>query len=217
MTVKDGMDLGLGGSVRDATILAERAKPETTGPGLAAALDAQDAARGLGRGGPARTAVEEAARGKDAPTFGIATFSIAIGADGAVDVRVADASVDRPGWAALRQEIAESLKKKPIRLAPNQNGLRVVVRVEASEKFPEGTAPTPDAKQGVSVHASPGKIRVTNGSIDIELPYVDLAAKGRSCGAGVRLTPGALAGGGGCAAGVAMRVVKARIVSEERL
>src|SRR5262249_11698597 len=142
---------------------------------------------------------------------------IAIGADGTVDMRLAEASIDRPGWAALSQEITESLKKKPIRLAPNQNGLRVTVRVEASEKFPEGMAPTPEKQQGVSVHASPGKITETKDHIDIEIPSVVLVAKGRKCGGGIVLTPGGISGGGGCAAGVAMRVVKARIVSEERL
>ena len=195
----------------------EQAPPAATTGGLAEGLDAADFARGMGRGGPVLAAVHEAARSADAPTFGKATFSVVIGEDGNVDVDVTAASADSKAWERLRPAIVTALFGKPIRVAPRTKGLRVVVQVEASERFPGGGEPTPVSKQGVAIVSSAGKITETKDELKIELPRVGLTYRSRNCGGGILIGPGGATAGAGCQTGVAMRVVEARIVREERL
>jgi hypothetical protein len=216
------VDLQLHAPAGAPEILPDRRAPMTPPPvsttgGLAEALDAEDFARGLGRGGPVLAAVEEAAHGSDAPTFGTATFSVVIGADGKVNVDVAAAGGDRAGWEGLRPAIRTALLGKPVRIAPKTRGLRVTVQVEASEQFPGGGRPPPPSKMGTTVAGSIGKITETKEHIDIEPPSVALTYRSRNCAAGIVVSPGGISLGAGCNPGVAMRVVAARIVREERL
>lgn len=192
------------------------ARPASTTGGLAEGLDAEDFSRGMGRGGPARNAVEEAARSGDAPTFGIVTFVIAIGADGKVNVDVASASSDRAGWEALSPGIRTALLGKAVRIAPKTRGVRVTVQVEASEQFPDGRRPPTPSKSGGAVKGSVGSVTETKDHVEVELPSVALTYESRNCSAGLVLHPGGLSAGAGCSPGVAMRVVSARIVREDR-
>ncbi|HVJ92814.1 MAG TPA: hypothetical protein VM580_23600, partial [Labilithrix sp.] len=116
--------------------------------GLVESLDAADSARGLGRGGPERSAVDEAAHSDAAPVFGTALFAVKIGNDGSIDVDVSAASSDLAAWEGLRPLVRASLTKRPVRVPPNSRGLRVTVRVEASEQFPGGARPPPPKDQG---------------------------------------------------------------------
>jgi hypothetical protein len=214
------VDLRLSANGRAPTATPERpaqAPPASTTGGLAEGLDAADFARGMGRGGPVRTAVEDAARSGDAPIFGTATFSVVIAADGKVSVDVASASGDRTAWEGLRPAIRTALVGKPVRIAPKTRGLRVTVHVEASEQFPGGGRPPPPSKQGAALSGSIGKVTETKDHVDIELPSVALTYQSRKCAAGIVVSPGGVSAGGGCNPGVAMRVVAARIVGEERL
>lgn len=215
------VDLGLtSGAARyapDSRARAEEGAVASQTGGLVESLDAKDVASGLGRGGPVRSAVESAARSGDAPVFGTATFSVAIRADGTVDVKLTDASRDHVGWQRLEPTIRAALATKPVRLPPKSAGLRVAVRVDASEQFPGGGRPTPDDKQGIAARAQFFKIKETKEHVEIELPYVAVGVRSRACGAGVTITPGGINAGAGCDVGTAMRVVATRIVSEERL
>jgi len=174
-------------------------RPSTTG-GLVEALDAEDAKRGVGRGGPVKLAVEAAARSTDAPTAGKATFDIAVGIDGDVHASLLVASADFEQWNQLIASIRGHLARKRVRFPPGSKGLHVVVEVEAHEQFPDGRTP---ASLG-------GKAGMTP-----EGPAAGYS--GKVCGVGITL--GGL--GGGCSpenAGVpATRVVSSRITRETRL
>jgi hypothetical protein len=67
------------------------------------------------------------------------------------------------------------------------------------------------------VKASPPKIVETKDRVDFVLPTVAAGYRGRNCSAGVVVGAHGVSGGADCNAGVAMRVVSTRIVSEERL
>ncbi|WP_394851009.1 hypothetical protein [Pendulispora rubella] len=174
-------------------------RPSRTG-GLTEALDAADAARGFGRGGPVKLAVEAAARTTDAPTTGKASFDIAVNADGSMHVVLLSANTDFEGWNGIVQAIHSHLARKRVRIPPGAKGLHVVVEVEAKEQFPDGTSPKDLG----------GKVGMT--------PAGPVAGyRGKVCSAAI-----SLAGiGGGCSpenAGVrAARMVSSRIVKETRL
>jgi len=102
-----GVDLGLKNRAGLASAAPELPqerlgpRPASSTGGLVEALDAADVARGLGHGGPVRSAVDLAASSPEAPTFGTATFAVALGSDGSVNgvlvtVKV-DASEQFPG------------------------------------------------------------------------------------------------------------------------
>jgi len=220
-----GVDVGLGNRAGLAG-LAEGtdAPPGRTGPrpasstgGLVEALDAADMARGLGHGGPVRTAVDEAARLPEAPTFGSATFAVALGTDGSVKVSVVAASGDRTRWDSLGPAVRDTLLRASHRKALKGNGVLVTVKVDASEQFPGGGRPTPDSKQGLGARASAGGVTETKDRVDIELPSASVGYRTRSCDVGVAVSLGGVSLGGGCAPGVAMRVVATQILSEQRL
>lgn len=212
------VDLGLDGAVRGAAILAEARAPSIDGSGaggIVAALDAADAERGFGRGGSVRSAVEDAARGPEASILGAATFAVSVFADGGIHVDVTAARGDRTEWERLAPAVEASLAGKKLRLPPKSNGLRVTVHVDASEQFPGGARPP--KKTGVVASGSGVKVVETKDRIDFELPSVTVGYQGRRCGAGLTVGATGIGVGGGCAAGVAMRVVSARILREERL
>ena len=192
-------------------------RPVSTTGGLAESLDAADVARGLGRAGPVRTAVDEAARRPEAPTFGSAVFQVVLGSDGSVNVALAGASADRKAWDDLRPAIRAALANAKVRVPPPGKGVRVTIRVEASEQYPGGGRPVPDKKQGAAVHGSIGTITETKDHVEITPPVVALTYQTRKCSAGIAVTPGGVSLGGGCEQGAAMRVVETKIVSEERL
>jgi hypothetical protein len=202
---------------REEAPSASSPAPLSTTGGLAEGLHARDVDRGLGRGGPVLSAVEDAARSAEAPAFGVATFTVRIDRGGRIDVDVLDASSDRTAWEGLGPAIAEHLAKKPVKLPASSGGLRVTVRIEASEQFPGGARPPPPEKQGVIVKATPPKVTETKTSIDIQLPTFAAGYQGRKCSGGVVIHPGGISAGGGCEVGAAMRVVAARIVSENLL
>ena len=195
----------------------EAPRPASSTGGLAETLAAGDVQKGLGHAGPVRTAVDNAARTPNAPTFGTATFAIILREDGDVSVQLAGASSERPGWDALRSTIRDAVKAAPKRIGVHGKGVRVVVQVEASEQFAGGGRPTPDKKQGAAVGGSIGSVTETKDHIEFGLPHVDLTYKTRQCGVGVSVNPGGLSLGGGCEPGVAMRVVSTKILAEQPL
>ncbi|WP_394825556.1 hypothetical protein [Pendulispora albinea] len=179
-TVRKPVDLGLGapggskyvlpdGVVSKAELPADE-RPSTTG-GLAEALDAEDVKRGTSRGQPVRLAVEAAARTTEAPSVGRATFDISVGAEGAVQIQLADANNDYEGWKRLVEAIRGQLARKRVRIPPGSKGLHVVVEVEARDQKPDGTpanasalrrfGANPDTPVGGSFSLSPENIGVS--------------------------------------------------------
>ena len=217
-----GVELGLKNRAGLASGAVD-APPERAGPrpasstgGLVEALDAADVALGLGHGGPVRSAVDLAARTPDAPTFGTATFAVALGTDGSVKVSVVAASSDRERWESLGPAVRNTLLDAARRKALKGNGVLVTVKVDASEQFPGGGRPTPDDKQGLGAHASAGGVTETKEHVEIELPSASIGYRTRSCGVVMAVGAGGIGLGGGCEPGVAMRVVATKILSEQR-
>ncbi len=168
--------------------------PASSTGGLIETLDAQDVARGFGRGGPARTAAEMATR--DAPVMGSAVFGVAIDSALNVTVDLAGVTSDYPGWARVAEDIKRTIVAKNIRMPHGAKGLRISVRVEAKDQYPDGRDP-----KSVGGYAGPGGVGYS----------------GKVCSAGIV----GIGIGGGCSPeniGVpAVRIVSARIVSESRL
>jgi hypothetical protein len=189
----------------------------STSGGLVEGLDAADAAGGMGRGGPAISALETAARGSDAHFEGVATFDVAVETNGHVSVTVLEASNAFSDWAKVADATRAALAPARFRIPPGARGWHVVARVEAKELFPSGSDPK---TLGVKAEANPGRIVETKDHVDIQLPYARLAATGKVCG--VSLTLGGVPSiSGGCSLenmrANPIRVVRGRIVSEGRL
>ena len=205
---KGPVDLGLGsarnpkllppGAVGKVDIPADE-RPSTSG-GMLEMLDAEDAKRGFGRGGPVKLAVEAAARTTDAPMAGKAVYDISVGKDGLVQINLVNATSDFDGWSQIIAAIRGHLAKKHLRIPPDSKGLHVVVEIEAHEQYPDGSRPS---DSGARVGMGP------NGP----------GASYRGKVGGIGLGPGGLGGmltpeNSGVAA---TRVVSSRIVRETRL
>ena len=104
-----------------------------------------------------------------------------------------------------------------MRLAERSRGLRVMVRVEASEQFPGGARPLPPKSTGFGARGSLGEVTESKDHIDITLPSAVLSYRTRKCEAALGLSASGVGFGAGCAVGVTQRVVSARIVEEGRL
>jgi len=207
-TGKGPIDLGIG-SARgpksfhyDPTAKVELPadeRPSTTG-GLVEMLDADDAKRGFGRGGPVKLSVETAARSTDAPMEGQATFDIAVMASGELSIHLVAANADFDHWNRLVEAIRNDLARKHVRIPHGSKGIHVVVEVEAHQQFPDGTSPSSLGGKVVMGPQGPAA-----------------GYRGKVCGAGISL--GGL--GGGCspenAGTVATRVVSSRITRETRM
>lgn len=190
--------------------------PLSTTGGLLEGLDAHDSALGLGRSGPVLGAVDAAAHDPAAPVLGTAVFAVSVLEGGKVHVSVLNANGERTSWEKLGPIIAKNLEGKVVKTVGK--GLRVTVRIDASERFPGGAPPVADKDQGAHVDASPGKLHETKDHhLIIELPHAGFRYVTRKCGVAVDVNPGGLSASGGCAPGVAMRVVETTLVSEERL
>ncbi|MEO6419858.1 MAG: hypothetical protein ABIP39_10650 [Polyangiaceae bacterium] len=168
--------------------------PASSTGGLIESLDAQDVARGFGRGGPARTAAEMATR--DAAVMGSAIFAVKIDVQLNVTVELANVSSDYPGWARVAEDIKRTIVAKNVRMPHGAKGLRISVRVEAKDQYPDGRNP-----KSVGGYAGAGGVGYS----------------GKVCSAGIV----GIGIGGGCSpeniGAPAVRIVSARIVAESRL
>ncbi len=204
------------GEVAASDVTASTGRVSSTG-GVVKGLESADVERGLGRGGPVRTAVELAARGSEAPMVGIATFAVVLFHDGRVDVDVVSATRDRAEWERLAPTIRAEIAKRPVRVAGRARALRVVVRVEASGQFPGGARPPPTNGTGFAARGSLGGVMESKDQIDIKLPSALLSYRTRKCEAALGLSASGVGFGAGCAVGATQRVVSARVVEEGRL
>ena len=217
------VDLGLTSGAREARAALARRGDAASEPrgasrsgGLVETLHAAEVAAGRAKGVGAQMAVEAIARSPEAPLEGHATFDIAIDRAGKVHVAVTAASSELEGWRALTAPIEALVARKSVNVPDGAKGLRVVVRVEARQQFPDGGSTK--GRFGAVAKASPGAIRETKERIDIELPHVVVGYRGRGCGAGMVVAPGAVTLGGGCRESTAVvRVVSSKLIAEERL
>jgi hypothetical protein len=208
-----------------------------------AAADPRDLALGLGRGGPVRSAVQEAVQASDSGVLGLALFDVTLGQAGEIQVDLVEAKGDTAPWDRLRDSIARLVAGKAVRLPETGHGLRVRVRVDAAERFADGR----EARSlGTDARVTPGEAGTDSVAMK-EMPNVHAERRGKVCSGRVAIGPsgGDLAAGtnfgrdtrgqapqrpglatpltisGGCSpeniGGSARRVVAAQVIGETHL
>ena len=196
---------------------------------LFAATTERDNQLGLGRGGPVRSAIEEAVR-SERGLLGAALFEVTLDHAGVVRVDLVESGGDGASWDRLRDPVARLVAARPVRLPENGRGLRVSVRVEAVERLADGRSV---GSLGGGVHASAGQVGTESVAMK-EMPNVGIEHRGKVCSGRLSVSPTGdpsqgplpapltpLTFGGGCSPeniGVApRRVVAARVVGETQL
>jgi hypothetical protein len=123
-----------------------------------------------------------------------------------VTVDLANVSSDYPGWARVAEDIKRMVVAKNVRIPSGSKGIRIAIRVEAKDQFPDGREPK----------SIGGKVDVSK-----KIPGVTVGYSGKVCSGGLHVGLDGVGLGGGCSpenAGVpAVRIVSARIVDESRL
>ena len=193
---------------------AVAAEPPTPSTGIAEALTAADVERGLGRGGPVVSALEEVARTSDAPVRGIATFEVTVDRSGKADVRLDSADAEATSWAELARSMSDAVAKKAVRVPSGARGLRVTVQIDARVQYPNGR----DTRAlGNFVHAT--GLEAAEGSMVVKsVPGVNMGHVGKVCGAGLHVGIDGVAIQGGCdpenIGAVPVRIVHGRELRE---
>src|SRR5262249_7829992 len=98
----------------------DQGAPPSKSGGVGEALDAPDAARGLGRGGVVGVAVRDAVEASS--VMGTAIFAVTIDAGGSVKVTLSSASQDEVGWARLNEAIRRRVLEQRGRLRMPPDG-----------------------------------------------------------------------------------------------
>jgi hypothetical protein len=147
--------------------------------------DGHDVALGVGRGGPVRSAVEEAVSASASGMLGMATFDVTVDRSGKVLVDLVDARGDSAPWEHVRDPIRQLVERKPVRLPEQGRGLRVRVHVEATEKLADGR----DVRSlGTSGGGTLGQVGTDSVAMK-EMPNVHLEHRGKVCTARVAVGP----------------------------
>ncbi len=105
--------------------------------GLSEGLAERDVELGMGRGGAIVTALEEATRIGDAPSFGGATFDVEVRPEG-ITARVERADSDEAAWTRVAAAIAGTVDPRRVRLPPGACGWHVVVRIDSKVQLTDG-------------------------------------------------------------------------------
>jgi hypothetical protein len=105
--------------------------------GLSEGLAERDVELGMGRGGAILTALEEATRIGEAPSFGGATFDVEVRPEG-ITARVERADSDEAAWTRVAAAIAGTVDPKRVRLPPGARGWHVVVRIDSKIQLTDG-------------------------------------------------------------------------------
>jgi hypothetical protein len=184
---------------------------------VAEALLEADMAKGLGRGGPAVSALEDVVRTNDAPVRGVATFAVVVAPNGTADVRLDGANADFDGWSRLTQAMSEAVAHKKLRIPAGTRGLRVTVRIEARVQWPNGKTP-----EQTGAYARTTGLQLSEDSIVVKsVPAVNAGVVGKVCSAGVHVGIDGVGIAGGCdpenIGAHAVRVVSGREMSEVAL
>ncbi len=218
-----GLGERTGALARQSGIVNETAGAEPAPPmrPLFEALDRVEREAGHGRGVPLRSAVAEAARGASAPMAGVALFEITVGPKTPAQTRLVEASSDAAGWASLAKTIDSLARAKTVRLPPSGEGLRVVVRVEAELRLPDGRPAKDLGVHGAVSTRLALRADAGAGESKLVLPEATLKFEGKVCSLALTLGVGPAPISGGCAPEMigtrASRQVRAELVSEERI
>jgi hypothetical protein len=187
--------------------------------GLVEGLDARDVRKGLGRGGPVLSAVEEAAHSADAPTEGFAEYEVIVRRTGSVEVFLLRANDNREKWAEIRPTIKEGVSVRHVVIPSGASGMRYVVRVDAVLQFPDGKHLADLGNKTIATTGWGGKEEPGLSSPGV--PMVGIVHTGKVCSIGAAITPGMLVLGGGCSleniGRPAVRMVHGRVMSESRV
>jgi hypothetical protein len=134
--------LDLGAAVTPDMVAPEPRPVGTVGTtsatgGVSEGLAERDVQLGMGRGGAVLTALEDAARAGDTPTFGVATFDVEVRADG-VRARVVGADGDPSPWSRVAASVERTFDPQRMRIPPGARGWRVVARIESKVVLADG-------------------------------------------------------------------------------
>jgi hypothetical protein len=187
--------------------------------GLTEGLDASDRAKGLGRGGPVLSAVEDAAHSADAPEEGMADYEVVVRRTGPIEVYLLGARADRDEWDRITPAIREGVSSRHVFIPDGASGMRFVVHVDAAMRFADGKR---RADLGNKTFASTGwSGKNEPGLSSPGVPMVGVVHTGKVCSIGAAVAPGMVVLGGACSVEnigtPAVRVVHGRVVSESRI
>jgi hypothetical protein len=112
--------------------------PVSSTGGLAEALEAYDHRVGLGPAGVVLSHVREAALSDVAPRVGSVQFGITVMRSGVIDIAVAPINGEVAAWTPVGERIAQSLRRKPPRIAAHRNGVHIVIELVAKETWANG-------------------------------------------------------------------------------
>jgi hypothetical protein len=84
------------------------------------------------------SALRLAARHRDAPQLGTASFQVTVLRNGAVEVLLNSASQPSEGWGPVALRALEDLRRKPPRIAGGRSGVRLTVDLVAEALLPNG-------------------------------------------------------------------------------
>jgi len=217
--------------------------PASTTGGLAEALEARDQEIGLGPAGTILSAAHDAGYSDRAPAIGTATFAITVLRSGGVEVTLTGASSQQQDWEKVGDSIAAAIRRKPPRIGPSRQGVRIGIELVAEERWPNGTT---SRGEGPALSLAPGKFKTTDeGKKDLETrnpfaipppgspaeqptlkaavepPGLWLKGRGKVCGYAVGLTLlGPMLSGGCDPANIGAkprRVVSTRVVNQTML
>jgi hypothetical protein len=163
------------------------------------------------------SAVEEAAHSGDAPEEGVAEYEVVVRRAGPVDVFLRGGSDER--WARLAPAIRAGVSARHVFIPDGTSGMRFVVRVDASMRFPDGKRKADLGNKTIATTGWGGKDEPGLSSPGV--PMVGVVHTGKVCSVGAAIAPGVIVIGGACSVeniGLdAVRVVHGRVVSESRV
>jgi len=138
------IDLGLTGSLGRSLLLEGRSKKSAparrSAGGLAEALDARDAERGLGRAGALASAARFAA-GHAAPPFGSAVFEVRADATGRIaTVTLLRFGSDADRWQSVSRALRAQLAGHRLRVPKGARGVACLLRIDRGALAREVTA-----------------------------------------------------------------------------
>jgi hypothetical protein len=187
--------------------------------GLVEGLDASDSAKGLGRGGPVLSAVEDAAHSADAPGEGFAEYEVVVRRAGPIDVFLLRSNDDRDKWLEITPAIREGVSARHVLIPEGSSGMRFVVHVDAVVQFPDGKRRADLGNKTIATTGWGGKD--APGLSSPGVPMVGGGHTGKVCSVGAAVAPGFVMLGGACSpenvGSPAVRMVHGRVLSESRI
>jgi hypothetical protein len=173
-----------------------------------------DLEKGLGRGGPVISALEDVVRTHDGPVRGSALFEVVIDGAGRADVHLVSADHEQEAWSQLSGAMSAAVAEQHVRVPSSARGIRMAIRLETRVQLPDGSDP---ASLGTFVR--PTGFQLAPGSmVAASAPSVNAGVNGKVCSAALHVGIDGVAILGGCDPSainaVPVRVVSGREVDE---